>query len=72
MGYLPEMTPEGGLWPDMIVELEPQPPNAARIVWEWHIWDHLIQDFDPTQNNYGVVADRIAATLAAESTARVK
>lgn len=27
------------------------------IVWEWHIWDHLIQNVDPNKPNYGVVAD---------------
>jgi hypothetical protein len=26
-------------------------------VWEWHVWDHLIQDFDTNQANFGVVAD---------------
>ena len=26
-------------------------------MWEWHVWDHLIQDHDPTRPNYGVVAD---------------
>ena len=31
-------------------------PNGD-VVWEWHVWDHLIQDFDPMQDNYGVVAD---------------
>ncbi len=57
MGYRPEMTPERGLWPDMIVELEPRPPDGARVVWEWHMWDHLIQDLDENLSNYGDPAD---------------
>ena len=52
-GRRPELTPEAGLWPDMIVEFEPQPPDGAQIVWEWHMWDHTIQDVDPALANYG-------------------
>lgn len=45
------------LWIDKVVELEPIGANEANIVWEWQLWDHLIQDFDSTKANYGVVAD---------------
>ena len=45
------------LWPDHIIEVKPTGPAKGEIVWEWHVWDHLIQDFDPTKNNYGDVAD---------------
>lgn len=44
-------------WPDYIIEVEPTGSSGGNIVWEWHVWDHLIQDFDPTKENYGVVAD---------------
>lgn len=29
----------------------------GEIVWEWHIWDHFIQDVDPDKPNYGVVSE---------------
>jgi hypothetical protein len=45
------------LWPDHVVEVEPTLPSGGTIVWEWHAWDHLIQDFDPGKANYGVVED---------------
>jgi hypothetical protein len=57
MGIRPEMTPEGGLWPDMIVELGPRPPDGARIVWEWHMWDHLIQNRDAALSDYGDLSE---------------
>lgn len=47
----------GSLWPDHIIEIEPVGTDDANIVWEWHVWDHLIQDFDATKPNFGVVAD---------------
>ncbi|MEI6499497.1 MAG: SUMF1/EgtB/PvdO family nonheme iron enzyme [Armatimonadota bacterium] len=47
---------DGYLVPDAVVEIEPIYPKGGRIVWEWHVWDHLIQDFDRTKANYGEVA----------------
>jgi hypothetical protein len=38
------------------VEIAPEGPRGGQIVWQWHIWDHLIQDFDPGKENYGDVA----------------
>lgn len=45
------------LWPDHIIEVQPIGVNTGAIVWEWHLWDHLIQDSHPTKPNYGVVSD---------------
>jgi len=45
------------LMPDHIIEVKPTGPSSGEIVWEWHAWDHLIQDFDPSKANYGVVGD---------------
>jgi len=45
------------IWPTQVVEIQPIGTEEAAIVWEWHLWDHLIQDHDSTKANYGVVAD---------------
>lgn len=43
-------------WPTHLVEVQ-QDGSGGKIVWEWHLWDHMIQDHDATKDNYGVVAD---------------
>jgi hypothetical protein len=43
--------------PDKIIEVKPTGPTSGDIVWEWNVWDHLIQDYDSSKNNYGVVGD---------------
>lgn len=45
------------VWSEKIVELEPIGSNQANTVWEWQLWDHLVQDYDAVLPNYGVVAD---------------
>ena len=44
------------IWPDKIVEIQPSGTNGGTVVWEWHAWDHLVQHYDATKNNYGVVS----------------
>ena len=39
---------------DYILEID---PVTDSIVWEWHAWDHLIQEHDSTKANFGVVAE---------------
>ncbi|MFA6233724.1 MAG: aryl-sulfate sulfotransferase [Bacteroidota bacterium] len=45
------------IWPDHIIEVQPTGSNGGNIVWQWHAWDHLIQDHDASKANYGVVGD---------------
>jgi hypothetical protein len=56
-GRIPSNVSSGGVWPTHIIEVQPTGPTNGTIVWEWHVWDHLIQDYDASKANYGVVAD---------------
>jgi hypothetical protein len=49
--------PEETLQLERILEIEPIGTDDASIVWEWKLFDHLIQDFDVTKPNYGIVSD---------------
>lgn len=53
MGFQPNMMRDDYLVPDAIVEIQPIRPKGGKIVWEWHVWDHLIQNTDQTKPNYG-------------------
>jgi hypothetical protein len=44
-------------YPDKIIEVNQTGPTSGNVVWEWNVWDHLIQDYDPSKANYGVVGD---------------
>jgi hypothetical protein len=54
-----DQIPEQGLWPDVVLEIEPVRPSGAKVVWEWHAWDHLVQDHDPEASHYGDPAAQI-------------
>ncbi|MGI8637023.1 MAG: hypothetical protein ACR2KZ_16635, partial [Segetibacter sp.] len=56
-GRKPKLTPKAGVWPDRIIEIEPQGNSAGKIVWEWHVFNHLIQDYDAKKANYGKPAN---------------
>jgi hypothetical protein len=40
------------MWPDKIVEIQPSGTNGGTVVWEWHAWDHLSQNYNSAKNNY--------------------
>ncbi len=44
------------LLPDSIIEVKPTGKTTGEVVWEWHLWDHVVQDHDPTKPNYGDAA----------------
>jgi hypothetical protein len=53
--FQPDIASKGMILPDYVAEIQPTKPVGGTVVWEWHTWDHLIQDYDATKANYGVV-----------------
>ncbi|MEW4453721.1 aryl-sulfate sulfotransferase [Bremerella sp. JC817] len=45
------------LLPDCLLEIKPTGKTTGEIVWQWHAWDHLVQDVDPNLPNYGDVSE---------------
>ncbi len=56
-GRDPSLLPDNAVWPEHIIEVQQTDPTSGIIVWEWHLWDHLIQDFDNTKTNFGAIED---------------
>lgn len=52
--FQPDVAQKGMMVPDYVVEIQPIKPVGGKVVWEWHTWDHLIQNFDSTKLNFGV------------------
>lgn len=44
------------VWSEKILELKPTGTSTYDIVWQWNVWDHLVQDVAPASANYAVVA----------------
>ena len=49
--------PLNEMWSSAIFEIQSDGNGGGEIVWEWHLWDHLIQDENPDSDNYGIVGD---------------
>jgi len=55
-GKDPAATPNE-LWIPSIIEIRPLDMGNFDIVWEWHLFDHLVQDQDATKDNFGVISE---------------
>ena len=56
-GRRPDLVGNAGLHPDYLIEVKPTGKTTGEIVWEWHLWDHLVQDHDRSKPNFGNVSD---------------
>src|SRR5262249_49444459 len=51
-----DLVADADLLPDCLIEVKPTGRTTGEVVWQWHIWDHLIQDHNPSKANHGDVA----------------
>ena len=56
-GANPDYITPRGLRYDNVMEIKPVGVDRGDILWEWSLWDHLIQDHNPDLVNYGTIAD---------------
>ena len=42
------------LWSEKILELQPVGSSGANIVWQWNLWDHIVQSYNTGAPNYGI------------------
>ena len=42
---------------EIIMEIQPVGIDSGIVVWEWKVFDHLIQHYDATKENYGVIPE---------------
>ncbi len=55
-GRRPDLIPDGEVWNNLVLELKPSGRSAV-VVWQWSMWDHIVQDYNPSLSNYGIISD---------------
>lgn len=43
---------------ESIVEIKRTGDTTGEVVWEWHLWDHFIQEYDSLKNNYAKIEEQ--------------
>ena len=61
-GRRPETVNKAGLVADSVVEIKPTGKKTGKIVWEWHAWDHLVQEFDRSKAHFDDAAAESASS----------
>lgn len=42
----------GAVWSEKVMELKPTGATGATVVWEWKVWDHVVQNTNASGANY--------------------
>jgi hypothetical protein len=70
-GFDSTLLQDGYVAVEYLVEFMQTGDTTYTIVWQWHLWDHMIQDKYPSRQNYGTVKDHpelcdVAATTGSK------
>ncbi len=57
LGRAQDSVSRDGIWPDCLLEIKPIGKDRGEIVWEWHAWDHLVQDRDHEKPNFSAIGE---------------
>jgi len=49
-GFDASLLRDGYLVPDAVIEIAPDGSKGGKIVWEWHVWDHLLGNNDSAEH----------------------
>ena len=49
---------DGYVAPEMVIEVQKTGADTFQVVWEWHVWDHLVQGKNASLANYGKPSEK--------------
>jgi hypothetical protein len=58
-GRRPELMRGKYFYLDGLIEIKPTGKTTGEVVWEWHLWDHLVQESDESKANFGKIAEHL-------------
>ena len=56
-GFIPTEIPVNGIWSEKLIEIRPEGSDNYELVWQWSMWDHLVQDLYPYKENFSIIAN---------------
>lgn len=56
-GVDPAQVGDGGILFERVIEVRPDYPSGGEIVWEWDLFNHIVQDRFEDKPNFGVIVE---------------
>lgn len=56
-GVDPVQVGDAGVLFERLIEVRPDYPSGGEIVWQWDLFDHIVQDRFPDKPNFGIISE---------------